>query len=232
MSRKKKSETTPEQASGEPETAIVGANSTRIVVATEREAKKLTESLREAFGKFTAAWWEMGRRTKEALDRQVPEAMGLNPYEWMKSVFGDTVSVAKIQRSLRIARALTGIPDKKIELLTEGKAYLLTQLKEEERAEYFDQAVVATNDQFEQIVEERLQAYGHPPTEEKATISVRVAKSIAERWEEAESKVARLANLDIVLKPGLRGTVFEIIAQLINDTPDEVLTAETSGGGA
>ena len=204
----------------------------RVVAATEREAKAITGELRKDFEKFQSGWWEMGQRVKDALDRQVPAAMEMNAHDWMLSVFGETASVAKIQRSLRIARALTGIPEEKVKLLTEGKAYLLTQLKPNDRAQYLDVAITIPNDQFAAMVEEKRQEYGITPDEKRAHITVQVPESVAAAWDEAEKKVARLAELDIELKPGLRAQVFEIIATMINTTPDEVLLAETTGGEA
>jgi hypothetical protein len=222
MSRKKNSEAVLE-------TTLVQVNVDKITIATEREAKTLTAALREDFKKFTASWWEMGQRTKEALDRGVPAAMEMNAHDWMKSVFGDTVSVAKVQRSLRIARALGDVPQEQLKLLSEGKAYLLTQLKEKDRAEFIGPATILSNDAFAKIVEERRQEYGIPPEEKRIHIGVSVPESVGKAWEEAEKKVARLADLDIETKPGLRAQVFEIVANLINSTPDEVLTAETVG---
>jgi hypothetical protein len=203
----------------------------RITLATKSEAEAATASLKADFQKFTAAWWEMGKRVKDALDRQVPAALGMNAYDWMKAVFGDTASVAKIQRSLKIARALNGIPEEKVQLLTEGKAYLLTLLKEPDRAEFVDQAIVATNEQFKEMVEQRRIEYGITPDEKRVHLGVSLPESVAGRWGEAEKKVARLHDLDIELKPGLRIQVFEIIAEFILQTPDEVLMAEMVGGG-
>jgi hypothetical protein len=232
MPRKKKTElvTSPERAVSAQTEAMVEPKVERITTATEREAKEATLAIRVAFRKITADWWEIGRLTREALDRQVPTAMGINPQEWMKSVFGDTASIAKIQRSLRIVRALKGIPEEQIHLLTEGKAYLLTQVKEKDRAELLDQAIVVTNEQFEQIVEEKRAEYGIPPSEERVHVTFTVAKTVAEQWYEAEKKIARLAEIDIELKPARRGEVLEIVAAMINTTPDEVLTAEAIGG--
>src|SRR5260370_36778589 len=125
MARKKKAAV--EAIPGVPVSAETSAlelpKPVRVVVATEREAKAVTAALREDLKKFTSAWWEMGQRVKDALDRQVPAAMEMNAHAWMLSVFGETASVAKIQRSLRIARALNGLPEDKVKLLTEGKAY-------------------------------------------------------------------------------------------------------------
>lgn len=235
MSKKKKAESAtvagmPVSAETTPTTIEKPVR--RVVAATEREAKAVTAALRKEFQAFTAGWWAMGQRVKEALDRSVPTAMGMNAHDWMLSVFGETASVAKIQRSLRIARALNGLPDERVKMLTEGKAYLLTQLKEQDRAQYLDVAITVPNDQFAEMVEERRAEYGITPEEKRVHIGVQVPESVAKQWEEAEKKVARLQELDIELKAGLRAQVFEAIAALINDTPDEVLTAEMVGGEA
>lgn len=230
MPRKKKAETPQEIAVSEQTTVAAQPKPVRITCATEKDAKAVTAALRADFQKFTAQWWEMGQRVKDALDRQVPSALGMNAHDWMMSVFGESASVAKITRSLRIARALNGLPEEKVKMLTEGKAYLLTQLKEKDREAYLGAAITVTNSEFEQIVENCRQSYGIAPSEERVHIAVTVDKSVAEQWEECERKVARLNEWDIELKPGLRAQVFEAIAALINNTPDEVLLAETTGG--
>lgn len=231
MARKRKTEVETVQGIplSEQTTALAQQKPVRIVMATEKDAKSITNALREDFKKFTAQWWEMGQRVKDALDRSVPAALGMNAHEWMMSVFGESASVAKIMRSLRIARALNGLPEEKVKMLTEGKAYALTQVREKDRQELLELAITASNDEFSQIVEEKRQEYGIAPSEERVHITVTVDKSVAEAWEEAEKKVARLNELDIEMKPGLRAQVFEAIAVLINSTPDEVLMADTTG---
>jgi len=231
MARKGQSETSTETAVSSETHEQDAGKVVRVTAASPREAKKVTEALRAEFQKLTTAWWDMGQRVKDALDRSVPAALEMNAHEWMLSVFGETASVAKIQRSLRIARALTGLPEEKVKQLTEGKAYLLTQLKESDRAEFLETAITVSNDEFAAAVGQRRTDYGITPDEKRVHIGVQLPESAAEQWGEAEKKVAAILNLDIELKPGLRALVFEAIAALINTTPEELLTAEMVGAG-
>lgn len=228
MTRKAKTkvEVPPEVPVSEqtPATGVV-----KVTMASEREAKTITERLVLAFRSFTQAWWEMGQRVKEALDREVPAALGKNAHEWMVEVFGETASVAKIQRSLRIARALEKLPVEQVKQLTEGKAYLLTQLKPKDREEFLGAAITVTNKEFEQMVENKREEYGIPPSEKEVFVVLKLPETVAAAFEAAIRKFARLFELDIDLKPGLRVEVVERVAQFINDTPDERLVIETEG---
>jgi hypothetical protein len=224
---KKQEATIPEMpVSAETPTAEV----VKVTMASEREALTFTERLVKAYRSFTAAWWQMGQMVKEALDREVPAALGKNAHEWMIEVFGETASVAKIQRSLRIARALEKLPPESVRQLTEGKAYLLTQLKEKDREEFLGAAITVTNKEFEQMVETKREEYGITPAEREVFITLRLPESAAGAFERAIQKFARLFELDIDLKPGLRVEVVERLANFINEIPDERLVIEAEGG--
>lgn len=223
---KKQDEVTP-QVPVSPVTTT--AEVVRVTNATEREAKSFTERLVVAYRNFTAAWWQMGQMVKEALDREVPAALGKNAHEWMVEVFGETTSVAKIQRSLRIARALEKLPTEQVKQLTEGKAYLLTQLKEKDRGEFLGAAITVTNKEFEHMVETKREEYGITPAEKEVFVVLKLPETVAIAFESAIRKFARLFELDIDLKPGLRVEVVERVAQFINDTPDERLVIEAEG---
>lgn len=196
--------------------------------STVNEAKERQERIRAKCRQMQGDWFEIGEMVKEGLERKDPKALGMNAHNWMVDLFGDRASVAKIYRSLRISKALEKLPEDTVKQLTEGKAYLLTQLKEKDREEYLNKALESTNEQFEEIVEGRREEYGIK-REKRVHIGVSLEESAAELWNQAEFKVAAILELDIETKPGLRAVVFETIAALLGNTPYEVLRAEIVG---
>lgn len=213
------------------------AKPVRIVAATEREARALTESVRDKFKLLGSAWFDLGREVSNCLDRQVPHAYGLaaqgksmNVAEWLELCFPQ--SVPKIYRALRIAKALKTLPEERVKLLTEGNAYNLTRLPEKLRTdeEWLDRAVELDNEEFSQAVDEVLEKKGHAPKEQYVTMFPKMPANFGELFEDAEKKIAFVLELDIAAKPGLKSIVWERAVTLLFQTGDNVLREAFIGG--
>lgn len=207
---------------------------TRVTLATKKEAEAITKAVKEEFASMKTAWWVLGMMIRRGLDMQVPTAMGLSVVDWLRECVGESVS--KAYRSLRIVKALEGIPEAKVSLLTEGKAYQLTRLRRQipnprdlESSGWVDRAVDMDNDEFEGAVDEFLEKKTGIKTDPLKKINVTVVESVSKLWNDAEAKVAEILEIDIELRPGLRGRVFEAVATLILNTEEEILRAEMKG---
>jgi hypothetical protein len=90
-------------------------------------------------------------------------------------------------------------------------------------------AITVTNKEFEAMVESKREEYGITPAEKEVFVVLKLPETVAAAFEAAIAKVARLFELDIDMKPGLRVEVVERLANFINETPDERLVIETEG---
>lgn len=217
--------------------AVDSAKPVRIVAATEREARALTESVREKFKMLGSAWFDLGREVSNCLDRQVPHAYGLaaqgksmNVAEWLELCFPQ--SVPKIYRALRIAKVLKALPEERVKLLTEGNAYNLTRLPEKLRTdeEWLDRAVELDNEEFSQAVDEVLEKKGHPKKEKWFEMFPRMPETFKELFEATEEKLAGVLGLDIALKPEMRNVIWQRVVALLFQTGDNVLREAFVGG--
>lgn len=217
--------------------AVENAKPVRIVAATEREARALTESVRDKFKMLGSAWFDLGREVSNCLDRQVPHAYGLaaqgksmNVAEWLELCFPQ--SVPKIYRALRIAKALKALPEERVKLLTEGNAYNLTRLPDKLRTdeEWLDRAVELDNEEFSQAVDEVLEVKGHPAKEKYLTMFPKLPETLQELFDDTETKLASVLELDIQTRPGLKSILWERAITLLFQTGDNVLREAFVGG--
>lgn len=198
-------------------------------VATEREAHDASETIRTHFSKMETAWFDLGRMVRDALNRQVPSVLGMTAIDWLRSCVG--ASVSKVYRSLRIVKALEAVPEVVLQQLTEGKAYQLTRLQPKDRTSdaWIEKALELDNDAFQGAVDTHIYKKTGLAIEPRVTVSVRMDGSVAKLWKEAEEKLARVMELDILTKPGLRAQVFEGLATLVMTTDEAILRAEMVG---
>lgn len=205
--------------------------SARIQKATKAEAQERTKSLKRDYRALETGWMNLGRDARIALDRHVPEALGMGAQDWLVSVFGE--SIAKIKRALRIEAGLRTLPDAEVKQLSEGNAYNLTRLPEKERTapEMVAKAKALAKDQFQHVVDTRLanlRGQADAP-EQFITFRVSLPKSVYEELKEAEEKMAEAMEVDLE-RPSGRITTWKGIANLINTTPIERVREETVGG--
>lgn len=204
----------------------------RIEMATEREAKEVTETLREKFKKLGGAWFELGREVKSCMERQVPRSYGLaingkpmNVADWMELCFPS--SVPKIYRAFRIAKGLEKAPEDRVKLMTEGNAWNLTRLPENLRLskEWIDLAIVAPTEQFAEAVDGALEAKGGAPKEKWAVLFPKLpsTKEFKELFDATEKKLAEAMDLDIELHPEKRFQVWERTLVMLFQTGENAL---------
>lgn len=207
-----------------------------VKMATERDARAVTEALRERFKKLGGAWFELGRDVKDCLDRQVPRAYGLattgtamNVADWMEVCFES--SVPKIYRALRIARALEKVPEDRMKLLPEGNAFNLARLPESLRisTEWVDLAIIAPGDQFEEAVDGALEAKGGPKKDKWLALFPKLPETLKELYSETEKKLAEAMDLDIELHPERRFQIWERVIAMLFQTGEENLRAALVG---
>lgn len=221
-----------------PETpAIEQAKPSRIEVATEREAKALTASVQTIFKSMGAAWFELGRIVSDCLDRQVPHAYGLavqgkamNAADWMELCFPS--SVPKIYRALRIAKVLKALPESQVQKLSEGNAYNLTRLPEKLRTDekWIERAVELGNEEFSDAVDEALGGKASGAKDKYVTMFPKMPEALQELFDGTEEKLARVLELDIATKPGLKPILWERAITLLFQTGDNVLREAFVGG--
>jgi hypothetical protein len=202
----------------------------QIVPATKAQAEKLTAEVVAEWKKMERSWWALGKKVSMCLERRVPAALGMNARDWMeKSVPG---SSSKSWRALRIVRALEGIPEKEVKQLTEGNAFALARLPEKKRKsrEWVKKAIETPNAQFQEAVEaEREQRTGQK-RESFVTLRLSMPQTVFEQWESGIKRLAEILEIDIEGNEGRRIMVYEAIARLLIDTPEDALRGELIGG--
>jgi hypothetical protein len=202
----------------------------QIVPATKAQAEKLTAKVVAQWKSMERSWWALGKLVSECLEKRVPAALGMNARDWMeKNLPG---SSSKAWRSLRIVRALTGIPEKEVKLLTESNAYALTRLPEKKRKskDWIKKAVESPTKEFEEAVEAEREQRTGMKRESFVTLRLAMPQLVFEQWEEGIKRLARILELDIEGNEARRITCYEAIARLLIDTPEDALKGELIGG--
>lgn len=194
------------------------------IAVNKHEAQAATEAILAIFKKMRTDWYELGVRVKDGIDRQVPIALGMNAMDWMRGMFGEKLS--KVHRSLRIARALERMDQGVVRLLTEGNAYQLTRLPESMRTseEWVGKARGLENKEFEEAVQDALEAKGHPKRERFTHQFPRMPITFTPLLQEVEKKLAGIMDLDLELKGDeVRFQVWERVSLMIFNAPEGVL---------
>lgn len=199
--------------------------------ATKAEAASLTLEVSKTWQQMEKAWFRLGRLVDLCIERCVPQALGMNAHSWMEKYLPG--STAKVWRALRIHRALKGIPEKKLEQLTEGNAYDLSRLPEKERKseKWVSRAIELPNEKFQEEVSSVLERKG-VQREEFVTLRISLPREVYDQVEQCVQKVARICELDIETVPGRRIMIWEYIAGIINGVSEETLFAAIQGSQA
>jgi hypothetical protein len=220
MSRKKKAETAIEPK--------------RITIATEREAKELTESLRNEFKK--SGWFELGKRVKDCLDRQVPYVYGLltdgkpmNVAPWMELCFEE--SVPTVYAAYRMFRGLEPIGDPRVPLISRVNAENLVRLPEDLRLspEWLQKALEMPTGEFKAAVDDARAARGAAPKEKWVAFFPKLPATLRELYEAVEKKLAEAMDLDLELHPERRFQIWERVIVMLFQTGEENLRAALVG---
>lgn len=155
MAKKKKDPVTDSPAGKETK----GKKLARFKASAE-EARNRTNTAKQMFASMGKLWWELGAHIKACIDDFVPEALGLKATEWMKDCFGD--SWLKVYRAHKAVAALPGIPQSKLEKISEGNAYQLARLPAKTRKDsaWIDKAIKLPNEDFKEVVEKQREKKG------------------------------------------------------------------------
>jgi hypothetical protein len=185
--------------------------------ASKKEAVEFSARVQEGVRYIEKSWWSLASLVDECLRRHVPAAMGMNAKSWMEKYLEG--SLTDTFRKLRIFRRLAGVPRESVEAMKQANAEALCRLPERERIspEWVEKATTTPIKEFREQVDHRLEEKGI--IHEKFVLwSIRIPESLAERFEEAEKKVAFALTIDIETNPGNRILVWEAIAVLVNDS--------------
>ena len=225
--RKRSEEVEAATPMSEPKHIRVVANAKR---ATPAEAKRETEEIRQDWREIESSWFRIGEKVTHALDRRVPDALGMSATAWKKHVFG-LKGIPRIERALRMYRTLGDLPKEKVLHLAEGNAYNLTRLPQKTRRseKWLAKAATEKVEEFRENVEQEVEKSTGITRSKWAWWRLKLPDDVHEEWEQAIAKVARLAAIDIERFPEKRVTVIRWIASLINGTDDARLTVEVEG---
>lgn len=201
---------------------------------TKREAQRRTAQHKKDFAGLRKGWVRLGAEVAESVDLGVPAKLGKTMRQWLDETFAESAS--HIFRELQSYRALKGVPQQTLERMPEANAHQLTRLPEKDRKapEIVSKAVSQAPKEFKETVDGIREAkYGITPELWK-THAVRVPAVVDALIVLAEEKMARVLQLDIeddTVRCKNLIVIWECIAQLVNDTPEEWLVIETTGGG-
>lgn len=200
---------------------------------TKKEAQARTDKHKRDFQAIRKGWVALGKDVAESVDLSVPEKLGLRMYDWLEQTFEKSAS--NIFRQVQNYRALRGIPQTQLEKMPEANAHLLaTKLPAPMRKSpaMIEKAVTMAPEAFKQEVADiREKKFGITPSRFK-TFAVAVPVEVYELIIQAQNKIGRVLQLDMQDENSYAKsliTVWEAIAVLVNDTPEEWLTIELIG---
>jgi hypothetical protein len=148
---------------------------------------------------------------------------------WLEHV-GIETSVSHFLRLLHNIRALKHVTDAQLEAMPEGNAHTLARLPEKTRRDpkMIERAVSEKPAEFKA----RIDGTAKEVPEGWKTFALRVPEGVYSRLREAETKIARVLDLDLsdeTKRASGAISVWEAIAQLVNDTSEEILKSEIEG---
>jgi len=199
---------------------------------TKHAAELRTARHRRDFATLKKGWMHLGREVQKSVDLGVPALLGRTMREWMAETFDESAS--HIYRQLQSYRALKSIPEATLRRIPEANAHELVKLPQKERKARLivSQAVSQKPQQFKETVARiRKEKYGIEPDRYK-TFAVRVPEAVYDRLIAAQDKMAHILNLDLNIEEMRSAnliTVWEAVAQLVNDTDESQLKMEVEG---
>jgi hypothetical protein len=204
------------------------------VPITKKQAERRTAQHRKEFATLKKGWVHLGAEVEKSVQLGVPAALGQNMREWLESTFPESASY--IFRQLQSYRALKGVPQSTLEAIPEGSAHELTRLKEKDRKDpkMLRKAREQSPKEFKETVAEIRETEYHIPKETWKTFAIRVPLAVYDLLQTAQAKMGRVLQVDLeddAVRIKSLITIWEVIAALVNDTPEEWLVIETTGGG-
>ncbi len=198
--------------------------------ATEAAAQALDQEVIQILKVMRSSWLRLGSLIQKVIDTRAFEPLGFRTMkDWMDARLGKSMSTA--YSALRSVRALKGIPEQKLERITERNAHLLTRLPEGQRRSdmWIEKAATLSTKEFKEEVETEIERKTGLLQEEFRTFSLPLPKPVYESPCAAEEKVARALSIDIEAKPGSRILVWEALAQWILQTDEDTIKLQTEG---
>lgn len=202
----------------------------RSCLATNEEARNLDREATEIIKTMKTGWLSLGLVVKKVIETRAFEQLGFRSMRaWMESRLGE--QMASAYQSLRVVRALEGVPELKLEKIGTRNAQVLVRLPEKERKsdEWIAKAGALPERQLKAEVDALMEKKTGMVKEKFRHWGEAVPESIAEKLEEMMTKIGRVLQVDISERPG-RITVLEALAAMILNTPEERLKVETEGG--
>ena len=209
-------------------TAIGPSTPAKIVDASKKEARELSQEVQEGMNALERKWWHVGRLIDACMKRHVPRALGLTAKQWMEKYLEGSLSDAF--RKMRVIRGLAGVPEEKINSLKQANATQLLRLPEAERKseEWLDRAAKEPISEFKERVDKRLEERGIP-REKFRDFYLKAPVGVIGQMEAAEKKIAAMLGLNTFVDSGWRIPAWEAIAVMVNTTPEEKLQIEMVG---
>ena len=201
--------------------------------ATKAAAKQITAELRDDLKRLETGCFALGRKVATAVDRHVPEALGMNMMDWMEDTFSASVSV--VFRSLRAFRALKGVPEEKLKEIIQANAVNIARLPEKVRKsdEWVDKAATMPEKVFKEEVAHFIEKRTGIKREKFSTLRISLPKDLYDLGTEAMLKIARILQVDISdaskNQTGALINVWTAIFVLINLTDESRLKVEIEG---
>lgn len=198
--------------------------------ATEAEAQVLDKEVIQTLKVMQSSWLRLGSLIQKVIDTRAFEPLGFRTMkDWMDARLGKSMSSA--YSALRSVKALKGIPEEKLERISERNAHLLTRLPEGQRRSdmWIEKAATLSTKEFKEEVETEIERKTGLPQEEFRTFSLPLPKPVYENLCAAEEKLARALSIDIEAKPGSRILAWEALAQWILQTDEDTIKLQTEG---
>jgi hypothetical protein len=197
---------------------------------TKKDALAHTAEIKREVGTAKKMRVRILRTIAASVDRREYEIAGFEDLAaWLEHV-GIETSVSHFLRLLHNIRALKHVTDAQLEAMPEGNSHILARLPEKARRDprMIQRAVSEKPAEFKA----QLAGTVKQTPEGWKTFSLLVPEGVYGRLREAETKIARVLDLDLSDEEKRAGrliTVWESIAQLVNDTDESRLVVEMEG---
>lgn len=203
------------------------------LAVTKKEALARTAEIKREVGTAKKMRIRILRTIAASVDRREYEIAGFEDLgTWLEHV-GIETSVSHFLRLLHNIRALKHVTDAQLEAMPEGNAHTLARLPEKTRRDpkMIERAVSEKPAEFKA----RVGGTAKETPEGWKTFALLVPEGVYGRLREAEAKIARILELDLSdeeKRPSRLISVWEAIAQLVNDTDESRLKLEIEGDDA
>jgi hypothetical protein len=204
----------------------------RIRNATKAEALAHSKYIKGQVKLAGRTWINIAKHLKAGLRAHEPEALGMNAKQWIVQHTDGQVTLSDAFKKMRILEGLKHLPEEKILEIGICNGETLCRLPEKERKspEWVRKATEMPKAEFSEAVETATEVRTGHKRSVFVAFHINLPEDIHAQLEAAIVKIARVANLDIQTRPGLRIQAIEYLAQLVNGTEEQHLVLEMEGG--